>query len=78
MVDIDSFIKALKAKWVVNYLNGDTYNKWKLFFYYNLQKHDGKALFQGNLNSEDVRTPAQTTQRLPRGYYANLVAYQLY
>ena len=54
MVDIDSFSKALKAKWVVNYLNGDTHSKWKLFFYYYLQKHGGKALFQGNLNSEDV------------------------
>ena len=54
MVDIESFSKALKAKWVVNYLNGDTHGKWKLFFYYYLQKHGGKALFQGNLNSEDV------------------------
>ena len=54
MVDIESFSKALKAKWVVNYLNGDTHGKWKLFFDYYLQKHGGKALFQGNLNSEDV------------------------
>ena len=54
MIDIESFSKALKAKWVVNYLNGDTHGKWKLFFYYYLQKHGGKALFQGNLNSEDV------------------------
>ena len=54
MVDSESFSKALKAKWVVNYLNGDTHGKWKLFFDYYLQKHGGKALFQGNLNSEDV------------------------
>ena len=54
MVDIDSFSKALKAKWVLNYLNGDTYGKWKLCFDYYLQKHGGKTLFQGNLNSEDV------------------------
>ena len=39
---------------MVNYLNGDTHGKWKLFFDYYLQKHGGKALFQGNLNSEDV------------------------
>ena len=39
---------------MVNYLNCDTHSKWKLFFYYYLQTHGGKALFQGNLNSEDV------------------------
>ena len=50
MIDITSFNKALKSKWVKKYLDNDNRAKWKLFF--DSESHDfgGVVIFRGNLN----------------------------
>ena len=47
MIDIQSFNKSLKMKWV-------NHGKWKLFFDFHLQKYGGKVVFLGNLKPQDV------------------------
>ena len=54
MLDIQSFNCALKAKWVQKYLDDSNQAKWKLFFDYFINEHDGKLLLTGNLNQADV------------------------
>ena len=45
MIDIQSFNKSLKMKWVQGYLNNVNHGKWKLFLDFHLQKYGGKVVF---------------------------------
>ena len=54
MIDIQSFNKSLKMKWVQGYLNDDNYGKWKLFLDFHLQRCGGKLVFLSNLKPQDV------------------------
>ena len=54
MLDLQSFNRALKAKWVQRYLDPHNRGKWKLFVEFSLTGHDINLLLQGNLNSDDV------------------------
>ena len=54
MIDIQSFNKSLKMKWVQGYLNDDNHSKWKLFLDFHLQRCGGKLVFLSNLKPQDV------------------------
>ena len=54
MLDLQSFNRALKAKWIQRYLDPHNRGKWKLFLEFSLTGHDINLLLQGNLNSDDV------------------------
>ena len=54
MIDIESFNKSLKLKWIQGYLNDDNHAKWKLFFDYYLEKFGGKLVFLSNLSTQDA------------------------
>ena len=56
MLDLQSFNRALKAKWMQRYLDPHNRGKWKLFlvFLISLTGHDMNLLWKGNLNSDDV------------------------
>ena len=54
MIDIQSFNKSLKMKWVQGYLNNVNQCKWKLFLDFHLQKYGGKLVFLSNLKPQDV------------------------
>ena len=54
MLDLASFNRALKAKWVQRYLDPHNRGKWKLFVEFSLSGHNINLLLQGNLNSDDV------------------------
>ena len=54
MIDIQSFNKSLKMKWVQGYLNNVNHGKWKLFLDFHLQKYRGKVVFLSNLKPQDV------------------------
>ena len=54
MLDLQSFNRALKAKWIQRYLDPHNKGKWKLFVEVSLTAHDIDLLVQGNLNSDDV------------------------
>ena len=56
MLDIQSFNNALKAKWVLRYLDPNHKGKWKLLFEFFLHNYAATALFSGNLKPEDVVT----------------------
>ena len=44
MIDISSFTKSLKCKWVKMYLETN-HGSWKVMFDYALKKYGGKFLF---------------------------------
>ena len=54
MIDIQSFNKSLKMKWVQGYLNNVNHGKWKLFLDFHLQKYGGKVVFLSNLKPQDA------------------------
>ena len=54
MIDIQSFNKSLKMKWVQGYLNNVNHGKWKLFLDFHLQRYGGKEVFLSNLKPQDV------------------------
>ena len=54
MIDIQSFDKSLKMKWVQGHLNNVNHGKWKLFLDFHLQKYRGKIVFLSNLKPHDV------------------------
>ena len=55
LIDIQSFNKSLKMKWVQGYLNDDNHGKWKLFLDFHLQRCGGKLVFLSNLKPQDIR-----------------------
>ena len=54
MLDLQSFNRALKGKWIQRYLDPHNKGKWKLFVEFSLTGDDINLLLQGNLNSDDV------------------------
>ena len=54
MLDLQSFNRALKGKWIQRYLDPHNKGKGKLFVEFSLTGHDINLLLQGNLNSDDV------------------------
>ena len=55
MIDIQSFNKSLKMKWVQGYLNDNNHGKRKLFLDFHLQRCGGKLVFLSNLKPQDIR-----------------------
>ena len=49
MLDIQTFNHALKAKWVLKYLDDNNRWEWKLF----LVEHKGKLLMTGSIKPTD-------------------------
>ena len=56
MIDIQSFNKSLKMKWVQGYLNDDNHSRWKLFLDFHLQRCGGKLVFLSNLSHRMFRS----------------------
>ena len=54
MLDIQTFNRAQKAKWIRKYLDCKNHGKWKLLFDAHLDKHGGKRLFSFNLKRKDI------------------------
>ena len=55
MLDLKSFIKALKLSWVRNISTTIIMeNAWKLFFDFQLEDYGGVEFFTGNLSGKDV------------------------
>jgi len=54
MIDIQSFNRSLKMKWVRGYLNDDNNGKWQLFLDFYLQRCGGKLVFLSNLKPQNV------------------------
>ena len=54
MIDITSFNKSLKATWIKKYLDSKNCSKWKNTFNLELEKYGGNAVFNGNLNKQDI------------------------
>ena len=54
MLDIQTFNRALKAKWITKYLDNSNNGKWKFFFDHFLAQQDTKLLLTGNLKPTDV------------------------
>ena len=48
MLDIQIFNRALKAKWIQNYLDSSNKGKWKLFLDFVLAKYNANLLISGN------------------------------
>ena len=45
MIDLFSFNKSLKTIWIKKYLDTRNMGKWKLFFYLELGRYEGEAVF---------------------------------
>ena len=56
MLDIQTFNRALKAKWITKYLDNSNNGKWKLFFGHFLAQQDSQLLLTGNLKPGDVNS----------------------
>ena len=54
MIDIKSFNKALKSKWVKKYLDNDNHGKWKLLFDSEIHDLGGDVIFKGTHNKNDL------------------------
>ena len=54
MLDIHTFSRALKVKWIKKYLDDSNNDKWKFFFDHFLAQQDTKLLLTGNLKPADV------------------------
>ena len=54
MLDIQIFNRALKAKWILKYLDPSNNRKLKLFLDFFLAKHNANLLSTGNLNGNDA------------------------
>ena len=55
MLDIQTFNRALKAKWIQKYLDSSNKGKWKLFLDFFLAKYNANlVLITGNLNVADA------------------------
>ena len=55
MLDIQTFNRAHKAKWIQKYLDCENHGKQKLVFDAHLDKHGGKRLFSFNLKEHITR-----------------------
>ena len=72
MLDLESFNRALKAKWIQRYLDPYNRGKWRLFVELSLTGHDIDFLLQGNFNSNDatslgIEEPFKSLSK--RGYF---------
>ena len=56
VLDIQTFNRALKAKWITKYLDNSNNGKWKLFFGHFLAQQDSQLLLTGNLKPADVNS----------------------
>ena len=61
MIDVQSFNKSFKIKWLKGYLDGNNQGKWKFFVDIDnyLEKHGGKLVFLANLKR--LHTPLLIT-----------------
>ena len=56
MLNIKAFNHSLKSIWFKKYLDNENNGKWKLFFFTLIsEKHGGKRIFTGNLNTNDIQ-----------------------
>ena len=56
MIDVQSFNKSLKIKWLKGYLDGNNQGTWKFFVDIDnyREKHGGKLVFSANLKRLDT------------------------
>ena len=54
MLDIQTFNRALKAKWIQKYLDSSNKRKWKFYLDFFLAKYNADLLITGNLNVADA------------------------
>ena len=56
MIDISSFNKSIKIRWIKKYLDNNNKGKWKMdiVFDVDLQKHGCRSFFSYNLNVRDT------------------------
>ena len=54
MINITTFNKSLKAIWIKKYPNTENSSKWNFFFYLELAKYGGYAVFKANLDKKDI------------------------
>ena len=56
MIDVQSFNKSLKIKWLKGYLDGNNQGTWRFFVDIDnyLEKHGGKLVFSANLKRLDT------------------------
>ena len=57
MLNIKAFHRSLKSIWIKKYLDNENIGKWKLFLFLTFisEKHGGKRIFTGNLNTNDIQ-----------------------
>ena len=55
MIDIASFNRSLKAKWIKRYLDKENCGRWKSFFDLELEKYGGEVILTGNLDIKGSR-----------------------
>ena len=55
MIEIESYINSLKAKWIKRILDNENTGQWKELYIDNLNKIGGEETFKVNLNHKDVK-----------------------
>ena len=55
MIEIESFIKAIKAGWVKRLSDTDNIGDWKNFYLTELHNYGGVSFFKCNINSNDTK-----------------------
>ena len=55
MIEIESYINSLKAKWIKRLLDKQNTGQWKDLYIYELKKIGGEAFFKANIKHTDVK-----------------------
>ena len=55
MIEIESYINSLKAKWIKRLLDKHNTGQWKDLYIYELKKIGGEAFFKANIKHTDVK-----------------------
>ena len=55
MIEIESFIKAIKAGWVKRLSDTDNIGDWKSIYLTELHNYGGVSFFKCNINSNDTK-----------------------
>ena len=56
MIDIDIYIKSIKAGWVKRLTNASNTGDWKHIYTKQLDKVGGNLIFESNINANDIKT----------------------
>ena len=55
MIEIESYINSLKAKWIKRILDNQNNGQWKDLYIYELNKLGGESIFKANIKHTDVK-----------------------